>query len=105
MEREDKSEIIFLIKDMQKRMSYLEKKIDILIGRSTERSSSAKRYSQTSRTYGGPQRYNNTSKSHFGTKSTRTSRSVVRKRSNEDRGFPKENKTFNPSSKKRSDKS
>lgn len=123
MANEVEFQIISLLKDLQKRITYLEKKIDMLVGQSTERSSKVKSYSQAPRTYGGPKRYNDNRESSFGTKNaqtgrykdnrespfemknTQTGRSFEKKRSNEGRGFPKNNKAFNPTSKKRSGKS
>ncbi len=120
MAQEVEFQIVSLLKDLQRRITYLEKKIDMLVGQSTERPSSVKSYTQASRTYGGPKhykdnregsfgtknaqtgRYKDNRESSFGTKNTQSGRSFEKKRSNEGRGFPKNNKTFKPTGKKRS---
>ena len=104
MERAVESKIIFLIIDFQKRMTYLEKKIDILIKQSSERSPNGKKSSLGS---GGSQLYSSTQESCFGAKITRSEPgpSDENKRWNEGRVFPKKNQTFKPFNNKRLDKS
>jgi len=50
-------EIIALIKRMQQQLVFLEKKIDTLIGRSSERPFERKHFSKSSRPFGRPHRY------------------------------------------------
>ena len=106
MEREVESKIISLIEDLQKRMTYLEKKIDILVNQSSDKSLHGKRNSPGTRT-GGSQRYSNTRDSRFGAKNTRLGSrpSDGNRQRSEKRVFPKKNQAFKPSSKKRLDKS
>jgi len=105
MDSEIESEIITLIKDLQTRIMYLEKKINILISQSSDRSSSPKSYSPGSHSYGKPQRYSDNRENRFGAKGVRSGRPYDKKRSEEGRGYPKKRKPYTPAIKKRSDKS
>jgi len=62
------SNVISLIKELQKQITYLERKIDTLIAQSAGRSSGARNYSPSSRSYGKPQRYEGSRPSSFGHK-------------------------------------
>ena len=123
MAQEVESQIVSLLRDLKRQVTYLEKKIDMLVAQPTVRHSSAKSYSQEPRTYegpssakgysqgprtygGGPKRYNKDNRENsFGMKNAQTGRSFEKNRSDEGRGFPKKNKPFNPTRKKRSGKS
>lgn len=107
MAQEVESQIVSLLRDLKRQVTYLEKKIDMLVDQPTVRPSSAKSYSQAPRTYGGgPKRYNKDNRENsFGMKNAQTGRSFEKNRSDEGRGFPKKNKPFNPTRKKRSGKS
>jgi len=87
MAQEDESQVISLLKDLQKRMTYLEKKIDMLVGQSKEKSSSKRSYSQAPRTYGRSQRYKDKYESCFGARTAQSERPFEKKQSAEDRGF------------------
>ena len=99
MGRDNEAEIISLVKDLQKRMTYLEKKIDILVQQSSEKSQNVKSYSQKSQTYGGAQRFNDKQDKRFGSKNERYGRSFKNKQNNENRDNSKGGKFFNSISK------
>ena len=105
MEQESENEIISLIKDVQKRLIYLEKKIDLLSAQASEITSRGKNYGPPSKTYGKPQRFGDKRESRFGAPSTRSGRSFKKKRGDKDQGFSKRRKPFKPASQKRSQES
>lgn len=100
MGTEGEAEIISLLKDLQKRMVYLEKKIDLLASPSPERPSRGKSYPSASRSYGKPQSYHEAGEGRFGAKGARPGRSFEDRRSEAGRGFPKGKKMFSPAGKK-----
>lgn len=105
MAQEGGAEIISLIKDLQRQMAFLEKKIDMLVNQSAGgRPLGSRSYSQTPRTYGGGEqrRDRDTRESRFGAKSSRPSRPFEKNRNDEGRGFAKKKKTFKAPSKPRS---
>ena len=84
MEHDAQSEVINLLKDLHKKVGYLEKKIDLLSEGSTQRFSKSRSYGQGARGQGGTRssvdtrggrsqggfsRYNDKYKSTFGAKS------------------------------------
>lgn len=98
MEREAEIEMMTLIKDMHKRMTYLEKKLDTLVKQSSEKSSKA-------RGAGGPSRYSEPRERRYGAKNVRSGPTDENKRRQEGRVFPRKNQTYNPTVKKRVTKS
>lgn len=100
MDQNNESEIIALIKDLQKQVAGLEKKIDQLSKRPAERSAHTKNYGPSARTYAGSQRYNSTDKNRYGSKNARPGRPDAKKRNDSARvAYPKKNQTYNPTGK------
>lgn len=90
MGTESTTEIISLLKDVQKQLNYLEKKIDALSRQSGGRTSPGKNYTS-------PSRYTEKNSSPFaGFKKTRTSRPGGNKRSTPGSTYPKKNQEFRP---------
>ncbi|MGE0269385.1 MAG: hypothetical protein AB7S78_13125 [Candidatus Omnitrophota bacterium] len=100
MEQDINSEIITILKDLQKRITYMEKKIDELAARNKERSAGAKHYAPSSRTYAGQSSYKGARGNNFAAKNGQTARSYGKKRTEEVRRVPKKNVAYNPTIKK-----
>ena len=102
MTQNSDSEVISLLKDLQKRMTYLEKKIDLLSGTSAGRTSKSQNHSSSYQT-GGSRRYKSKHETSFGSKSAGPSKWYDKKRGGENQGAPRnKKKTYEPSGKKRS---
>ncbi len=102
MEEHSESEVISLLKDLQKQITYLGRKIDQLSSASSGRTSKSQHYSSSYQT-AGSRRYKSKHETSFGSKSEGPSKWYDKKRGVEDRGAPgNKRKTYNPSGKRRS---
>ena len=110
MGRDPKSEVLDILKDLQKRMGYLEKKIDILSEGSAQRSAKPRSYaasrssvaSQGARSPGGFSRYKDKHESAFGAKTEGVAKWYDKKRGADQRGAAKgKKKVSKPATKKR----
>lgn len=107
MSKEVDSDVIELLKGLQKQIIYLEKKVDTLISQSSHNSSGEKRYSQSSRpSYAGSsqKRYKDKHESPYKARSTQSSQGYDSKRRNEERIVPKKRKPYEPATQKRTKK-
>ena len=68
MDQETNDSVISLIKELQKQITYLERKIDTLVAQSANRSSGQKSFSPSSRSYGDRPRHDQSRGSSFGHK-------------------------------------
>jgi len=100
MESEVESEVISLIKDLQTRIIYLERKIDTLVRQSSEGPSRGQGRTQAPQNYGRPQHREDTRENRFGPRTPRSGRSFERTRSDEDRGGSRGKKPSKPGGKK-----
>ncbi|MBZ0165696.1 MAG: hypothetical protein K8I00_02740, partial [Candidatus Omnitrophica bacterium] len=91
MSPESEAEILTLLKDVQKRLTYLEKKIDTLVKQPSDRAASPRSYSPMSRSYAGAGRPYEKRESSFGMKKARPGKPAGKKRSDVGRVFPKKN--------------
>jgi len=119
MENDAQSEVINLLKDLHKKVGYLEKKIDLLSEGSTQRFSKSRSYGQGSRgqdgtrsrvdkrggrSQGGFSRYKDKHESAFGAKSEGTAKWYDKKKGSGEKsvGPRGKRKAYKPADKKRS---
>ncbi|HLF18760.1 MAG TPA: hypothetical protein VI749_07710 [Candidatus Omnitrophota bacterium] len=94
MEQQANETVITLIKELQKQITYLERKIDTLVAQSAGRQAGPKSYPPSSRSYGAHQRYENPRGSAFS-----------HKRQDEGRRYVEKKKPFRPGDKDRAARS
>ena len=104
MDQEANETIISLIKDLQKQITYLERKIDTLVAQSAGRSSGQRNYSSPSRGYGEQRRYDNSRASHYGPKPAASGHSFDKKRSEEGGRYVEKKRPFRPGDRDRAAK-
>ncbi len=117
MEQDAQSEVINLLKDLHKKVDYLEKKIDLLSAGSGQRSSKPRSYGQGSRGQDGARsnlgsrrwssqggsRYKDKHESAFGARSEGKAKWYDKKKGSDEKSFSRAKKKFNrPAAKKRS---
>ena len=117
MEQDGQSEVIHLLKDLHKKVEYLEKKIDLLSAGSGQRSSKPRSHGQGARGQDGARsnvdsrrwnlqggsRYKNKHESAFGAKSEGTAKWYDKKKGSDEKSVPRAKKrVYKPAAKKRS---
>lgn len=96
MEHQPESEIISILKDVQRRITNMEKKLEELSGQLKKRPAGVRHDSPSSRTYAGQQRYKDGRQGSYPAKNERVIRPYAKKRVDDVKRVPKKNVGYNP---------
>jgi hypothetical protein len=95
-EQQAEANVVSLIKELQKQITYLERKIDTLIAQSGSRQPGPRNYSRPSRGYGERKPYDNARGGGFTPKHFSSGRSYDKKRGDEGGRYQERKKPFRP---------
>ena len=104
MEHEPNSEIISILKDVQRRITNIEKKLDDLSGQMKKRSAGVRHDSPSARTYGAQAHSKNARPGGYAGKNSQIIRPYGKKQNDALKRVPKKNVGYDPTSKKIYDK-